>query len=86
MILAGHRPRVILVDVRQATAVYLAEHFSDLYNFELSHLFNKRVTLDYQYHSIFVLKGNKDSSQTYKRGNRKENREIGQNPVMEPQH
>ncbi len=61
MLLSGHRPKAILVDVRRATAIYLAEHFFDLYDFELSHLFDNRVKLNYQYHSILVLKGGSDS-------------------------
>jgi hypothetical protein len=57
MILAGYRPQVILVDARQATVKYLAEHFSNLYDSKLSHLFDNNIKLGYQYHSIFVLKG-----------------------------
>ena len=61
MILAGHRPQVILVDVRQATAKYLAEHFFNLYDSKLSHLFDNNIKLGYQYHSVFILRGGGNS-------------------------
>jgi len=57
MLSAGCRPKVILIDARQATARYLAANFHDLYDFEMSHLFDKIIRFGYQYHSIFVLKG-----------------------------
>jgi len=50
-------PKVILVDVRQATAEYIAKTYSDTYDFTLSDIFTRNtVKSGYQYFSVFVKK------------------------------
>ena len=56
IIKGGYKPKIIVVDGRQATARYIDKHFSDLYEAELSHLFNNNIKMGYRYHSVFTLK------------------------------
>jgi hypothetical protein len=52
MIGRGFGPRTIVVDMRLATAEYVAKHFSNDYE---THLLEKKHRfLDYRYHSFFV--------------------------------
>jgi len=50
-------PKVILVDVRKATAEYIAKNYSDIYDYKLSDIFTReKVKPGYQYFSVFVKK------------------------------
>jgi len=50
-------PKVIVVDVRKATAEYIAQRYSDVYNCTLSDIFNRKtVEAGYQYFSVFEKK------------------------------
>jgi hypothetical protein len=54
MINQSFGPRTIVIDMRLATAEYIAKHFSNRYE---AHLFEKKHRfLDYRYHSFFVRK------------------------------
>jgi len=50
-------PKLILVDVRKATAEYIAKHYGDIYDYKLSDIFTReKVQPGYQYFSVFVKK------------------------------